>query len=1091
MPLRLVRAASNRALWDACADRFLNEAGSHPGPDGHAAHLWLAHRSQRDSLFERAAGRGVRGWLAPPVSFFSDLPDRFGIRERPIGLLTGRLLVARLAAREGRRHGLETGGPERGPARAHMLDGLFSELLPEGVSPGTLRSALAGLPGDEFARRRNEWVADSYEAFLRELEGMEGRFDPRSVHAKVAERIEAGGLPAAIGGAGHLHVYGITSLRGRRRLFRALAEQGEVSVSAYLLLEDEPSEWEEALPVEEVEIVAPGTARAVPGVPEPERAVAERLPGERSPGERSAPEVQPAPDALREAAWVAHQVKRVLDSGETEPHEVAVVARSGRRDTRRVHRALRAAGVHATARIRSVLAEIPALKALLALFRAEARGWDYRSLREVLASPYLGIQVDLRIIDHIQRARRVEGLDRWETALDGIRAAVAADDGWRLRRAGVYEDRVEEAVDGLASFREAVATLAESRSEKGWVDLTLEILSGARFDLRRRLCVPPAGRHDMVRLDQRGVVHLEALLREWRELLEDGRTGDEPGVPEDGRRDVGPGVEEDGRWTGDRELDSAAWHDRLRRFAAANELAITTPLKTGVQVLEAHEAALTPYRHTFIVHANDGEFPRTSRASGVFSEEERRRLAALGLPLAGREEALRRERSLWRAVAAGESVTISYRTTDARGVPRLPSLMVPEHDPSRELPRTLDVLDRVRAAGWDGEIQPVSEAEHRRHEVQRLRAVRVGGDRAPFTTPDPARIRHAVLGAYAEEMRSGVGGESPNPWNGLVRDPAVLAQLRETFGDDYVWSATQLQSYARRPFDFFLARVLKVGEVEEAEEETSPLAFGSVAHGILERYYRRVLPVPPRELDEQAAAAYDRAAEEVCREFEADADQWLGLPILWAVTRRDVVEKVREFLARDLKRLEKEGEVPVEVERAFGGWEEGDPPPITLEGRDVRGRPARLRLRGRIDRIDRHGPEDDGWLKVVDYKSGGIPGRAGYDDGALLQSALYLKAVELLGLGEARKAVFRSIKHSTWDGSALERDRLDAVLPFALSIPARVRAGVFEAVQAASTSIADWQPGREVVRTEAARSSGSRFDPPAADHESPGDRVGA
>jgi len=81
----------------------------------------------------------------------------------------------------------------------------------------------------------------------------------------------------------------------------------------------------------------------------------------------------------------------------------------------------------------------------------------------------------------------------------------------------------------------------------------------------------------------------------------------------------------------------------------------------------------------------------------------------------------------------------------------------------------------------------------------------------------------------------------PNPWNGELRDPAVLEWLARKFDAEYTWSASQLEAYARSPFQFMLERVLRLTGREEAEEETSALTFGGVAHELLERFFREHL----------------------------------------------------------------------------------------------------------------------------------------------------------------------------------------------------------------------------------------------------------
>ncbi len=218
MPLRIVRAPDAETLWSTCADRFISGASSAAGPAGHTSYIWLRYRYLRDLLLDRAQQQGIAGWLNPPIAFLGDLARVFDIRERPIGLLTRRRLVSRLAAEHGRAILGREPGRADGVIRGHMLDPAFSDLLPEGIAPESLRDALAELDGDEFACRRNEWVVAVYSAYLEELERL-GLRDWRSINALIAERIEAGELARILGSGARLQIYGVTELRNRRRLF--------------------------------------------------------------------------------------------------------------------------------------------------------------------------------------------------------------------------------------------------------------------------------------------------------------------------------------------------------------------------------------------------------------------------------------------------------------------------------------------------------------------------------------------------------------------------------------------------------------------------------------------------------------------------------------------------------------------------------------------------------------------------------------------------------------------------------------------------------------------------------------------------------
>ena len=1000
MPLTLVAAPTSRRLWTALVEGGLEEG----------AHLWLAHRNHRDLLFEAAHARGLEGWLDPPLTFLSDLPDRFGIATRPAGLLTRRRLLARCAALHGQRLGIGDGGRGHSVARGHMLDPLVGELLAAGVEPGPLKRALGAVADDDFARRRNAWIHGTYEDYRSAL-AERGLHDPREVPALAAGAVRDGRLSDVLGGARRLHVWGVLSLGTWGALVRALAVQEEVEVLLYRPEEDEPDpEWE-ALP-----------------------ALREHLKEDSQPPE---PSVQPAPDAQRELRWVAGGVKELLASGICEPWEVAVVARSGEDDVRRAWVALREAGVPATARIRTPLHEVAALKLLLRLLRGAATGWPYRTLRDVLGSPYLDARVDLRFLDGVAARRRVEGLDAWREALSREARRLEREAGERdsegLR---ALAEKASDSLERFRAFQAAVAPLSMPRPEAEWIDRTLQLLAGqGLLHFRRRLSRPVGERWDAVRLDQRGVLTIEALLREWRSIELDRR----PLTPEE-------------------------WHTLLRRLLEGHQLALTTPLQKGVQVLEAHDAALTPFRHVWLVHANDGVFPRVTSGGGVLTEGERARLAEASLlPLADRARALRRERTLWRAVVAAADVTITYRTTDPAGTPLLPSLMVPEHAADSELSRT-----------WEPPV-PLDEDQLHRSLAADLADAR--GDGA-VTAPSPELLQRAVVGAHAEDARFALEAadtaEGPplTPWAGWIRDPAALALLEARYGDEHVWSASQLEAYAACPWLFFVERVLRLEDVAEAEEETDILTFGGVAHRLLERFWKRMKDRPPPHWDLGVETEYAETRQEVLAALEAE-EQWTGLPVLWRETWRDVSDAVRDYIRWELPKLAKSGDRPELVEYAFG---RDAGPPVRVRGTDRGGRDASILLAGRIDRVDRLSA---GGHAILDYKTSNVPAAKSYDDGVTLQSALYMTVVHETGGGPVRRAGYRSIrtpgKGSRGDIAWGSEEHLRAIA-FALAIPERVRIGRFEPVQATSAGWKDWHPGRDVCRTRAALSAGTRWD---------------
>ncbi|MEO8448427.1 MAG: PD-(D/E)XK nuclease family protein [Gemmatimonadota bacterium] len=1001
MPLRIIRSPSSVSLWQAFSEGFLGAIGKRTGPAGYPAFAWFTHRLQRDRLWRDAAAQRLKGWLNPPHAFFSELPRLFAIVERPVGLFEREVLLDRLMDEESERTSFTSGARADRPGLGHAADQVLGDLLPEGVSPEDLTRALDQLGGDEFAIRRNACVVGVYRRYLADLTQRRS-YDPRAVHSLIADRIAAGGLGSALGGADRLHIYGITTVRTRTRLLRALAAQPNVDVALYLLgsagAEDQ-SEWREFM----------SSVSDVPGA-EPPALV-----------------VQPVPDEQREIESIALRIKEISANHRHRLDEIAVVARTGRADARFAYELLERAGVPTTARVRTLLTEVPALVAVRQLLRGVAENWRYRPLRQVLESSYFNLGVDLRPIDDLAAERRIEGLGDWARWLDGMLSRLESIDPDDKAAVGFRVERLKNTIGAFAAFRARLEALSHSRTLPGWIDQTLELLDPGWFDFRRRVCTPDGGRFDLVRLDQQGIKAAETLLRRWRDAEPDA----EPLSPDE-------------------------WHWRFERFLSRNEITLATPRRTGVQVVEAHEAALLPFAHTFIIHANDGEFPKRSLSGLLFTDDERRALAGVGIPFSHRSLTLERERALWRSVTSGPSTTVTYRTANANGVPLLPSLLVPPHDRTSEIPRTRFV--------WD---KPFTRHFVDRAAVERLgRSARAGAPRV--TASDPLLVKLAVLRAYAESRRLGSpDGIRPSgelgPWNGQLRDPAVLAVLAEKFGPKRLWSPSQLETWTQNPFNFLVGRVLYLDEQVEADEDTNVMVQGNVAHRMLELFFQ------PAKTGIPSLSRFDAIAEQVFKNMDAEGE-WLGLPHLWNVRREGVRRMVKKYLEWELAHLK--GCLPEMCELGFG---DGDKPPVAIHGIDLLGTGVTMLLRGRIDRVDLCTTKNVLQRRILDYKSGQTPTPKGYEDGAALQGPLYLAALASLGI-PAVSFEYRSLKNC---GSAAKIKHDDpvsvAAIQIALTVPSYVRLGRFEPAAARST---EWKPywagGLALYRTQSVL-GGSRF----------------
>ncbi len=206
----------------------------------------------------------------------------------------------------------------------------------------------------------------------------------------------------------------------------------------------------------------------------------------------------------------------------------------------------------------------------------------------------------------------------------------------------------------------------------------------------------------------------------------------------------------------------------------------------AVAVLDPLALRARRVRALFLCGLQEGVFPAPARGEPYLSEDERRGLAeASGLRLGRPVDALAAERYLLYAAISRprELLVLSWHTADDDGLPAARSLFV---DDIRDL-FTVD-LHETRARRALGEVSSCAPVEPDARPLQRI---------AP------------------------------------LRDPHVLADL----GEQRLWSASGLQSWAGCPVQWFVERLLSARDLEP---EAEPLARGGLAHAALRQTLERL-----------------------------------------------------------------------------------------------------------------------------------------------------------------------------------------------------------------------------------------------------------
>jgi ATP-dependent helicase/DNAse subunit B len=751
-----------------------------------------------------------------------------------------------------------------------------------------------------------------------------------------------------------------------------------------------------------------------------------------------------APDVDRELEEVARRVRERIDAG-VEPHRIAIIARQSRPYVDRATDALRRFGIPAAARLRTRYADIPAVRALLALFRVAAEGWTRAGLVELAEHPYLGAELDVPVLDHIGYRRRVTGLAAWQRELDTL----AWEAKQRERREGEGADAEEERrgrtipvwrADRAAEAFRAFATRAESldraRTLGEWVEWLTDFVERDPWRVEERILDVPHRRFDVARLDLAGWRGLRAILGEWRRALE--------------------------RWGGgDERLDAAGMEAKLRSILDG-DVALTTPTPRGVQVLEALAAAYRAFDHVFIVGLAAGEFPLRPPRTPLLDDADREALAAAGLALERRAVWEQREEELFRVLTAcAPGLTLSYAKLDHAGRDVLPSWFVEAVAEAADVEQVSIPTSRVLTPG--------------------LPLVR-----------DAAAIEHAGHAARIERLRA---TGAPGKHNGLIQAPPLAEWLAREFGEARIWSVTQLEAYAKCPWAYFSGRLLRLEKLEDPDEDMEPIVRGSVLHDAMRRFFelarrRAGGPVLLRASDAPWAYTALEAALDAALQ-EAGSTQWLGHPSLYDARRAELSRILRRYLQAEIEhneaRFDRKKRKTFGMLRTAVDRHEVEFDDVVLERAGVR-----FRLRGRMDRVevgidDRLGEDPAVFRAAVDYKTSeaSTPGggdSAAWDDGVVLQVPLYAHALQQLEPGaRVARVEYRALKtgravhslelHRVGTAGQLEeeddaRARYERALDAAAAHVQRVREGLFPAKPAESCGCPPFCHGWDICRVK-------------------------
>ena len=383
----------------------------------------------------------------------------------------------------------------------------------------------------------------------------------------------------------------------------------------------------------------------------------------------------------------------------------------------------------------------------------------------------------------------------------------------------------------------------------------------------------------------------------------------------------------------------------------------------------------------FLLGANDMYIPGKENAGGILSEHDRELLQKGGVVLApgAKEKAFIQKFYLYLLMTKpSEQLYVTYSKVSADGKTLRPAYLIQD---LRRMYKKMEIQD-ADCQPDKKELTPKSGFAYLIEKLQK---------------------KHEGLGTEWQELYTWY---RQNPkWRKKIeqiveacfyekpKDGLTTRTAQRLYGTILENSVTRLEKFSACAYAHFLSYGLNLREREEYTFQAIDL--GNIFHSAIEHFAKKL------EAEGYTWTTLPEVRrEELIEESVEESIVDYGNTILYSSARNEyIIKRLKRMMRRTVwaltKQLEKGDFMPGGYEISFGGASGLSTSDIALDGH------GRMRLRGKIDRVDICEDEDNVYVKVIDYKTGA----KAFDLGELyyglqLQLVLYLNtALEL----ESRK----------------------------------------------------------------------------------------
>ena len=374
-----------------------------------------------------------------------------------------------------------------------------------------------------------------------------------------------------------------------------------------------------------------------------------------------------------------------------------------------------------------------------------------------------------------------------------------------------------------------------------------------------------------------------------------------------------------------------------------------------VLVGDLERTRLKQIKVLFVLGVNDGNIPKNASKGGIISDVDREFLRESDVELAPspRQQMFIQRLYLYlNLTKPSEQLYLSYSKIDSSGKSMRPAYLI---DTVKKLFPTLTVQFPEMRSAIDQIVTAREGAAYLAEGLRDYAAGVVGEEREK----EILTIYHAFSQDALAETKDFLTEAAFKRYKEGALSKAVAQAL---YGKYLQNSVTRLESFAECAYSHFLEYGLTLQERKEFSFERNDL--GNVYHEVLERF--------AKGLSDHGHTWFDftpEYAETQVRKAVLECAASYGGTILYSSARNEyALVRMTRIMTRTVMTLQeqlKKGEfLPASYEMSFHFTDSMDSVNVTLSEEE------KMRLRGRIDRVDMLEDDEAVYVKVVDYKSG-------------------------------------------------------------------------------------------------------------------------